>query len=98
MNPYFEGSAHSERKNLLMKEDLNELDDVSSYKITLTKRNDNSETYKHAKFGLVKFSETANIEASFHLHSCSAKEFFSKICQNSQGDTCTKVSFIVVTL
>ena len=45
----------------------------------------------NTKFGLVEVTETKNIQASFHLHSCSAKELVLKICQNSLEETCTKV-------
>ena len=85
--PYFERSAHFQRKNyLLMKEDLSKLDDFSTVTKLHYLKGMTIPKLWNAKFGLVKVTETSNIEASFHLHSCSAKGFL-KICQNSQEGT-----------
>ena len=91
--PYFKRSAHFERKNLQMKDDLSELDDF----FTVIKLHYLKEMIipklSNTKFGLVEVTETTNIQGSFHLHSCSAKELVLKICQNSLKETCTKVFF-----
>ena len=95
--PYFKRSAHFERKNLQMKDDLSELDDF----FTVIKLHYLKERIipklSNTKFGLVEVTETTNIQGSFHLHSCSAKELVLKICQNSLKETCTKVFFLKVT-
>ena len=66
-----------------MKEELSELDNFSTA-IKLHLKDMIIPKLSNAKFGLVKVTETANIEAYFHLHCCSAKELFLKICLNYQ--------------
>ena len=76
-----------------MKEDLSELDDFSTaIKLHYLKEMIISKL-SNAKFGLVKITETINIEASCHFHSSSAKDLFLRFRQNSQEDICAKVFF-----
>ena len=77
-----------------MKEDLSELYDFSTVIELHYLKEMLIPKLSNAKFGLVKVTKTTNIDASFHLHSCSVKELFLKTCQNSQEDTCTKVFFL----
>ena len=73
-----------------MKEDLSELDNFSTA-IKLHLKDMIIPKLSNAKFGLVKVTETANIEAYFHLHCCSARVVLKNLSKLS--DTRVKSFF-----